>query len=107
MLVVLVSWAFFDSAGFDEAFSVIGRMFGIGARAFSGSEAIYYLRSFAVPLFAGVVGVTPLLRVLAEKIGEKKLPMTMLEPVVLALILIVSTASMVDGSFNPFIYFRF
>jgi len=30
-----------------------------------------------------------------------------LEPVVLAVILIAATASMVDGSFNPFIYFRF
>ena len=113
MFIVFVSWAFFDAVGFSEAFSVIGRMFGVGAGAFAGDESIYYLRSYAVPFIVGVVGVTPLLRTLAEKIGDKKLPMlplagiTLLEPLTLALILIASTASMVDGSFNPFIYFRF
>jgi alginate O-acetyltransferase complex protein AlgI len=53
------------------------------------------------------VGVTPLIRKIAEKLDAKKTIATVLEPMVLALILIVSTAAMVDGSFNPFIYFRF
>ena len=32
---------------------------------------------------------------------------TILEPLVLLLILVAATAKMIDGSFNPFIYFRF
>ena len=107
MLIVFISWAFFDAAGFDEAFSVIGRMFGIGAGMFAGQEALYYLNSYTLPLAIGIIGATPLVRQFAEKAYNKKLPLTVLEPVILALILIAATASMVDGSFNPFIYFRF
>jgi len=106
MLIVFISWAFFDALGFDAAFSVIGRMFGAGG-ILGSNEALYYLRSYAVPLVLGVIGVTPLLRILAGKLESRNHLIRVLEPVVLLLLLIASTASMVDGSFNPFIYFRF
>jgi alginate O-acetyltransferase complex protein AlgI len=52
------------------------------------------------------IGATPLVRNLARKIENTKIS-TVLEPVVTAVILIISTAYLVDGSFNPFLYFRF
>ena len=107
MVIVLISWAFFDATSFGEAFAVIGRMFGAGVDGIAGKEALYYLRSYAVPLIIGAIGSTPLLKQVAEKISAKQLPATILEPLVLALLLIAATAKMVDGSFNPFIYFRF
>jgi len=107
MLIVVVGWAFFDAQGFGAAFSVIGRMFGLGAAAFAGADSVYYLRSYAVPLILGVIGATPLVKTLAEKAVAKSLPVAAPEAAILAAILISATASMVDGSFNPFIYFRF
>jgi len=107
MLVLFVSWTFFDSVGFSTAFVLIGRMFGFGASGFAGGEALYYLRSYAVPFVVGIIGVTPLVRLVGERVLAKRFAGAFLEPVVLGLILIVTTASMVDGSFNPFIYFRF
>ena len=107
MLIVFISWAFFDALSFDAAFNLIGRMFGAGAGAFAGNEALYYLRSYAVPIVVGVIGVTPLVKGIAGKVDSKKPLATVLEPLVLLLILVAATASMVDGSFNPFIYFRF
>jgi len=106
MLVVFISWAFFDAAGFDAAFAVIGRMFGAGGVLLS-MESLYYLRSYAVPLLLGLVGVTPVLRTLAGQLETKRQVISVLEPIVLLVLLVASTASMVDGSFNPFIYFRF
>ena len=139
MLIIFVSWAFFDSAGFGEAFAVIGRMFGIGADGVAGKEALYYLRSYAVPFIFGALGATPLIKNIAERLtGDERPPreqgsgvrgqesedapnvqvllsrnrmkevlLTVLEPLILLLILVAATAKMVDGSFNPFIYFRF
>ena len=107
MLIVFISWAFFDALSFDAAFNLIGRMFGAGAGAFAGNEALYYLRSYAVPIVVGVIGVTPLVKKIAGKVDSKKRLAMVLEPLVLLLILVAATASMVDGSFNPFIYFRF
>ena len=107
IVAVLVSWVFFDAASLGGAFAAIGRMFGAGASGFAGSEAIYYLRSYAVPLVIGAAGSTPMLKRIADRLCSKKLLITVLEPLAVALILIASTAKMVDGSFNPFIYFRF
>jgi len=107
MLIVFMSWTFFDALSFHEAFERIGRMFGIGSEMFAGNEALYYLRSYAIPFIIGFIGVTPLVKKISEKIDTKKTLSTILEPVVLAVILLLSTAAMVDGSFNPFIYFRF
>jgi len=81
-------------------------MFGVGASGIADKDALYYLRSYAVPLIVGVIGATPLPKKLAEKVWDKKV-MTALEPAVLAVLLIAATACVVDGSFNPFIYFRF
>jgi len=106
MLIVLIGWVFFDAASGGEAFNAIGRMFGIGASGIADKEALYYLRSYAVPLIIGVIGATPLPKKSAEKVWDKKV-MTALEPAVLAVLLIAATACVVDGSFNPFIYFRF
>ena len=107
MLVVFVSWVFFDAAGFNEAFATIGRMFGAGASSFAGQEALYYLRSYAIPLVIGILGATPLLKNIAEKLSKKNALATVLEPATMVLLLAAATANMVDGSFNPFIYFRF
>lgn len=106
MLIVLIGWVFFDAASGGAAFSAIGRMFGVGASGVAGKDSLYYLRSYAVPIIIGVIGSTPLPKTLAEKIWDKKI-MTALEPIVLAVLLIAATACVVDGSFNPFIYFRF
>jgi alginate O-acetyltransferase complex protein AlgI len=47
---------------------------------------------------------------LVNKITEKKpvkAVMVVVEPVVLVALFVVVTAFLVDGSFNPFLYFRF
>jgi len=107
MLIVLISWAFFDAvSGFGAAFDTIGRMFGAGG-SLASSEALYYLRSYTIPIILAVIGVTPLAKKLAEKIEIKQKLTMILEPLILLIILAASTAAMVDGSFNPFIYFRF
>lgn len=71
---------------------------------------MYYLKSYAVLLLIAVVGATPLPRLLLQRLGIRpggeKLQ-NLLEVPVLLLILALSTAYLVDGSFNPFLYFRF
>ena len=107
MLIVMVGWVFFDAAGFGDAFAVLGRMLGLGANAFAGFEAVYYLRSYALPFVFGIIASTPLLKNIAVRLDAKQTLMLVLEPVALLLLLLAATAKMVDGSFNPFIYFRF
>jgi len=108
LIVILISWNFFDSAGVGEAMTRIGGMLGIGTDSLAGSLSLYYLRSYAVLLLAAIIGATPIPKRLAEWVGTKKPQvLTILEPVGVALCLITVTAFLADGSFNPFIYFRF
>ena len=65
---------------------------------------------FWLILVVAVIGATPLPKKIVSKIENKKignLIISIAEPVFLVIVTIVSTAYLVDGSFNPFLYFRF
>lgn len=105
-LAVLISFVIFNASDMHEAFAYIGGMFGAGSEPVVSGEMLYYLKSYAVVLVLALVGSTPIVRNLALKFENSK-AMKVLEPVAVAALLIVITAYLVDGSFNPFLYFRF
>lgn len=106
MLVVMVGWVFFDAENLLAAVDTISRMFLIGTETFINKESLYYLRSYLFPLTISIVGCTPLPKHMAAKLDKKKM-MIIFEPLYIAILLVTTTAFLVDGSFNPFIYFRF
>ncbi|MBE6753360.1 MAG: MBOAT family protein [Ruminococcaceae bacterium] len=110
LFFVIVSFVIFNASSMSDAFLCIRNMLGFGGIPFASAEGIYYLRSYAVVLVAGIVGATPLAVRATEKLRQSRggaVFLTIAEPVVLAALLLVGTAYLVDGSFNPFLYFRF
>lgn len=110
LLLVTMSFVLFDAATPMEAIARIGAMFGAGGLPLVSAEAIYYLKSFALVLIIGAIGATPLPSRLFSTISKRKTgaaTLSVLEPLVLTALLIVCTAFLIDGSFNPFLYFRF
>lgn len=103
LFAVVISFVIFNAATMYEAVSYIGGMFGVGGIPLCSAEAIYYLRSFAVIFVLAIIGATPI----PKKIATKIKVMQYIEPIVLLALLAVITAYLVDGSFNPFLYFRF
>ncbi|MBQ3010868.1 MAG: MBOAT family protein [Oscillospiraceae bacterium] len=77
-----------------------------GGAAFSNPTTWYYLKSYAVILGLALVGATPVIKRIAEKVDTTPAA-TLLEPLMVMGLLVLSTAYLVDGSFNPFLYFRF
>ncbi len=109
-LAVLISFVIFNATDMAEALVYIGGMFGAGGVPFANSEMLYYLKSYAVVIILAMVGSTPIVKNLALKLENGKNTgkvIKTLEPVAIAALLIVMTAYLVDGSFNPFLYFRF
>ena len=53
-----------------------------------------------------LVGATPWPRRLYRRLEHCR-GTAVVEPVVLTAVLVLCTAALVDGSFNPFLYFRF
>lgn len=108
MLLVIISFVIFNATDMGEAARYIAAMFGFGNVPAFSAEWLYYLRSYAVVIAVGIIGATPLPKMLAGKICAKYEKVTnVIEPVVLVGLMIVMTAYLVDGSFNPFLYFRF
>lgn len=91
--------------GAGEAWQQMKTLVGLGGVTAWNETAGYYLQSYGVLLALGVMGSTPLPRNLARRLPERA--KVYLEPVFVALMLVLVTACLVDGSFNPFLYFRF
>ena len=110
LLLVLVSFVLFDANSVHQAFTRIAAMFGGGQIPWTSVESLYYLRSYAVIFFIALVGATPLPAKLVARLDRSRGGQVLtgtLEPFALTALLMVSTAFLVDGSFNPFLYFRF
>lgn len=112
MLIVILGFVLFNATDVREAGQYIAAMFGFGGVPVISMEFVYYLRSFGLVLLLAVVGSTPLPKWLAQKAVDCKKPvckwiLAVAEPVFLVALLLLTTAYLVDGSFNPFLYFRF
>lgn len=110
LLLVIVSFVLFDANSVGEAAATIGGLFGAAGVSAVNPISRYYLRSFAVVFLIGIVGATPLPKRAVERLGSTRagaMAVDVLEPLVLVSVLAVSTGYLVDGSFNPFLYFRF
>ena len=105
MVLVVLSFVVFNADGLAGVVSDIGGLFGAGHLPLVSAEAVYYLKSYAGPILIAIVGSTPLPKWLYGKLHEG--PKTVLEPAATGVLLILSTALIINGSFNPFLYFRF
>jgi len=106
LLAVVISFVLFNAESIGQAGSDLAGMFGFGGVPLISSHTWYYLRSFGLLFVLGIVGATPLVKNMANRIYKTKVG-AILEPILLILLLLVCTAYLVDGSFSPFLYFRF
>ena len=107
---VVISFVIFNAENMGQALSDIGGLFGAGGIPLVSAEAVYCLRSFALVLILAVLGATPLLRNGLVRLSQYPTAgkvLNALEPFTLFVLLLVMTGYLVDGSFNPFLYFRF
>lgn len=110
LLAVTLGFVLFDAASLKDALHQLGTLFGAGTASGLGTEAVYMLRSYGVVLALAALGATPLPAMLWKKVQEAKSlapVLTVAEPLCTFALLALCTAFLVDGSFNPFLYFRF
>ena len=108
LLAVIFSFVLFDASGLSAALVCITQLLGLGRLPLSSPQAAYLLGSNALLLTAAMVGATPAPKIAAQAIARRwPRASALLEPVMLLLLLLLCTAFLVDGSYNPFLYFRF
>ena len=109
-IAILISFVIFHGVGMSGAISDLGSMFGAANLPFWSSETTYNLLSYIFVLIIAIVGATPLVKNAILKLKEKAnicRVINVLEPVFHVAVLLITTAYFVDGSFSPFLYFRF
>ena len=110
LLAVTMSFVLFNANSVSEAVSQLGAMFGAGGLPLVSTEGVYYLKSYAGTFLFAAIGATPLVSNAISRFGKTRFgaqALTVLQPLVMLALLAACTAFLVDGSFNPFLYFRF
>ncbi|MFR1707484.1 MAG: MBOAT family O-acyltransferase [Clostridium sp.] len=108
LLLVIISWVFFDMTKVKAALSYIKVLFGIGDNIFMDNVARYTLKTNFIILIIAILCSTPLVRNLIVYLKSKyKLKGVSIVIAMNMLVLIIATAYLVGESYNPFLYFRF
>ncbi|HEX3027278.1 MAG TPA: MBOAT family O-acyltransferase [Clostridia bacterium] len=106
--LIVCGWVFFEFESLPRAISFFGVMFGVHGAGVINSATIYQLYNNALIFIICAVFSTDLpakgYRYLKQR-AEKTVGW--LTPVAHAAVMLLSTAFLVDASYNPFLYFRF
>ncbi len=103
LFLVTISFVIFNGTGIGGVLADLGLLFGAGGAAFCGPMTLYYAGSYLILLLICAVAATPYPAGLMRKAEDKPL----LKTIGLLGLLWLCTSYLVDGSFNPFLYFRF
>ena len=106
LLTVIISFIIFSGESSKQIFENLGGLIGYKDIPLVSQESIYYFKSYFVILIIGIIGSTPIMKNAFSKEKMAKF-VNIVEPIFLIFILLLSTSYIVDGSFNPFLYFRF
>ena len=110
LFFIAISFVIFSASNLSGALSYAGGLFGYKNLPVITNGALYYLKSYSFVIFVGMVCSTPLLQTVKKYLITKKYFSTLIgifEIPVMIIIMIIATAYLADGSFNPFLYFRF
>ena len=104
IVIAVVGWAIFAVEDFSAMGPYLAAMFGFGAGALD-ADFLYYLRNYLPILAIAIATATPLGKSLWRRLPERARLAAF--PVLMLAGLVFTTAYLVDGTYNPFLYFRF
>jgi len=108
IFLLIISFVIFNASSMSQAAADLSCMFGMGGLPLESSETLYYFRSYGLTILVAIFGCTPGVSAFVKRLEKRKTGIVSIgKPVVLVILLLLSTAYLVDGSFNPFLYFRF
>lgn len=110
LFFITISFVIFNGDGMNECIENLKGMFGLLDVPLTNMITNYYVRSYSIVLMIAAIGATPLVSGIIKKTAyNKKFEriINVLEPVMHTILLLFVTGYLIDGSFNPFLYFRF
>ena len=106
-VLVLFGWVLFETATLKDAFNYFKAMFGATGK-FYDVKATYFLVTYGVVLVLCIIGSTQLVKKGAEYVTKFSTKLSLsVRPLIQLAIMLLSTAYLVNETYNPFLYFRF
>ena len=103
IIVVFVGWGIFAVEDLNLCGGYLAACFG-SAPLWRAAD-LYYLKSYTLTFLALMIASTPLGKNTWHRLSVRA--QQILTPILMGASLIIGTAYLVDGSYNPFLYFRF
>ena len=107
---IIISFVIFNNENIKDLWSSLYNMFIFRGLDLYNDFSTYYLKSYTVLLIVSVIGATPILKNIIQKVNKNvtgQKVVSTINPILNIVLLVVVTAYLIDGSFNPFLYFRF
>ena len=107
-ILVVIGFVFFYNE--KNILDIFIKMFTGRGISFTNVSTNYYLLNYFVLLIISFIACTPLLKNIINKCKKNKnlnIVISIVEPIILIGLLVLSTAFIVDASSNSFLYFRF
>ena len=106
--LVLISWVIFAFEDLGKVKDYLFTMFHLNKTNIVNAEGLYYLKNYFIIIVIGLILSTPVISKLLKKLEKKQSNIrSILITGVYIGILVLSIASLVSDSYNPFLYFRF
>ncbi len=105
LIIVAFGWGLFYFTDMAQLGEFVSDLFNFG-NGLIGSQAFTLVIRYLPILLVAVVASTPLMAKLYKKLSKKKF-IWIAETLFCAAVIVISTASLVNQSYNPFLYFRF
>ena len=106
LLAVCLSFVLFNAESLSQAAGDFSGLFGLAGLPLTSTETLYYLKSYLPLFFVALFGATPWPKMAAKRLENGRFG-SVLEAFFLVVLWLIATSYLVDGSFSPFLYFRF
>ncbi|MCM1989814.1 MBOAT family O-acyltransferase [Oceanirhabdus seepicola] len=111
LLILVIGWVLFYFEDMSQVVIYIKSMFALNNNSFMDNESVYYFFNNIIILIISILAATPIFKKLHDYLMKRSKLNTLYENVVVNfncfLVMFLSTAYLVDASYNPFLYFRF
>ena len=110
LLIVGLSFVIFGADNMTRAFDILKNIVGLNGLPFYNKITGYYLRNYIIIIILGILFSTPIIKNIIERLKKKdsiKKIINLGEIVLILIIFLLVTSSLIDNSYNPFLYFRF
>ena len=106
MFFVVVGWIVFRSESLSDAFNYLRTIFGLNSNVFvDGLFKGWFCQNMILMLIGGLLS-TPIFKYISDKTREISLA-RIISAICICCLFVLSVASLVSSSYNPFIYFNF